>query len=84
VIKEASAAVLAVGDLHSMLDFHDGLVLAIERQDQKAASHAVNENFREAAARLRLLNAERREGVSTGKQAGRRPVATISREAAVV
>jgi len=69
LLKEAIAAVLAVGHLHSMLDFHDGLVLAIERQDRKAASHAVNENFREAAARLRLLNKERRDGTSAGKQA---------------
>jgi DNA-binding FadR family transcriptional regulator len=70
VIKQAIAAILMVGHLHSMLDFHDGLVLAIERKDRKAASRAVNDNFREAAARLRLLKAGRRDGESPKKHAG--------------
>jgi DNA-binding FadR family transcriptional regulator len=68
VIKQAVAAILAVGHLHSMLDFHDGLVSAIERKDRKAASQAVKENFREAAARLRLLNVERRDAESARKR----------------
>lgn len=58
LIKGAIAAVLACGDLHAMLDFHDELVAAIERKDRKAAVRAVNENYRESSARLRLLNAE--------------------------
>jgi GntR family transcriptional regulator, transcriptional repressor for pyruvate dehydrogenase complex len=79
VIKEGIAAVLAVGHLHSMLDFHDGLVSAIERKDRKAALQAVNENFREAAARLRLLNAERRAGASARKQAEAAQSPTVAR-----
>jgi GntR family transcriptional regulator, transcriptional repressor for pyruvate dehydrogenase complex len=55
MIVEAVTAILAVGQLKSMRDFHDGLVRALERRNAKAASQAVNENFREAAARLHLL-----------------------------
>jgi GntR family transcriptional regulator, transcriptional repressor for pyruvate dehydrogenase complex len=56
LIKEAIAAILGVGHLNSMADFHDGLVVAIEKKDAIAASQAVNENFGEAAARIRLSN----------------------------
>jgi GntR family transcriptional regulator, transcriptional repressor for pyruvate dehydrogenase complex len=56
MIVEAVAAILAVGQLKSMRDFHEGLVLAIERRSPKGASQAVKENFSEAAARLHLLS----------------------------
>jgi GntR family transcriptional regulator, transcriptional repressor for pyruvate dehydrogenase complex len=69
VIKQAMAAILMVGDLQSMVDFHDGLVLAIERKDRKAASRAVSENFREAAARLRLLKSGRGDEASPRQHA---------------
>ena len=55
MIVEAVKAILAVGQLKSMRDFHEGLVLAIERRNAKAASQAVNENFKEVEARLHLL-----------------------------
>jgi DNA-binding FadR family transcriptional regulator len=55
MIVEAVTAINAVGQLKSMRDFHEGLVLAIERRNAKAASRAVNENFKEVKARLHLL-----------------------------
>jgi len=55
MIVKAVMAINAVGQLKSMRDFHEGLVLAIERRDAKAASQAVNENFKEVKARLHLL-----------------------------
>lgn len=55
MIVEAVKAVVAVGELKSMRDFHEGLVLAIERRDTRAASQAVNINFEEVKARLHLL-----------------------------
>ena len=55
MIVEAVSAILAVGQLKSMRDFHEGLVLAIERRNARAATQAVNENFKEVVARLHLL-----------------------------
>ena len=51
--------ILALGPLRSMLHFHDGLILAIERRDPEAAARAVNENFVETDVRLRLLSHSR-------------------------
>ncbi|MGI8526291.1 MAG: FadR/GntR family transcriptional regulator [Pseudolabrys sp.] len=47
--------ILALGPLRSMLNFHDGLIDAIERQDPDAAASAVEQNFMETDVRLRLL-----------------------------
>jgi GntR family transcriptional repressor for pyruvate dehydrogenase complex len=47
---------LSLGPLRSMLNFHDGLILAIERSDPEAAAQAVEENFMETDVRLRLLS----------------------------
>jgi hypothetical protein len=55
MVVEAVKAVVAVGELKSMRDFHENLVLAIERRDTRAASQAVNTNFEEVKARLHLL-----------------------------
>ena len=47
--------ILALGPLQSMLHFHDGLILAIDRGDPDAAARAVNDNFMEIDVRLGLL-----------------------------
>lgn len=48
--------ILGLDPPHSMRHFHDGVILAIKRGDADAAARAVNENFRETDARLRLLS----------------------------
>jgi DNA-binding FadR family transcriptional regulator len=47
--------ILALGPLRSMLNFHDGLIDAIARQDSDAAARAVEQNFMETDVRVRLL-----------------------------
>lgn len=47
--------ILALGPLRSMLNFHDGVIDAIERRDPAAAARAVEENFMETDVRLQLL-----------------------------
>ncbi len=64
LIREAISAVLAVGKLNSMRDFHDELVRAIDRKDPKAALRSVKENFGEATARLRMIERNRRKAKS--------------------
>ena len=48
--------ILALGPLQSMLHFHDGIILAIDRGDADAAARAVNDNFMEIEVRLGLLD----------------------------
>ncbi len=52
------ALILAQGPLRSMLNFHDGLIAAIERGDPDGAAQQVEENFVETDVRLRLFCAE--------------------------
>lgn len=48
--------ILGHGPPRSMQHFHDKVILAIKRGDAEAAARAVNQNFRETDARLRLLS----------------------------
>lgn len=68
LIMEAVTVVLAVGQLSSMRDFHDGLVQAIQDRNSKAAALAVKENFSEAAARLHMLDRTTSDAKTVDKQ----------------